>query len=120
LGLLHADRGVAKLLDAPLQSPLVWHYPVGVPHIAHSKPGSVIRAGDWKYLRFYEDGREELYSLKDDISESKNLAHSMPEKAAEMKAQLDAVLKAHNATTPIAVPAKRSRPARKKRTKTNK
>ena len=99
------------------RGPLVWHYPVGVPHIAHSKPGSVIRAGDWKYLRFYEDGREELYNLKDDIGETNNLARSMPEKAAEMKAQLDAVLKAHNATIPTAVPAKPSRPARKTRAK---
>ena len=56
------------------RGPMVWHYPVGVPHIAHSKPGSVIRDGDWKYLRFYEDGREELYNLKDDIGETNNLA----------------------------------------------
>ena len=35
---------------------MVWHYPVGVPHIAHSHPGSVIRDGDWKFLRFYADG----------------------------------------------------------------
>ena len=99
------------------RGPLVWHYPVGVPHIAHSKPGSVIRAGDWKYLRFYEDGREELYNLKDDIGETNNLARSMPEKAAELKTQLDAVLKAHNATIPTAIPAKPSRPARKKTAK---
>jgi arylsulfatase A-like enzyme len=98
---------------------LVWHYPVGVPHIAHSKPGSVIRVGDWKFLRFYEDSREELYNLKDDIGETKNLARSMPEKAAEMKAQLDAVLIAHEATIPTAVPTKPPRPARKKRPKVN-
>ena len=85
---------------------MVWHYPVAVPHIAHSHPGSVIRDGDWKFLRFYRDGREELYNLKDDIGETKNLLASMREKAAEMKAQLDAVLKAHNATIPISVPAK--------------
>ena len=85
---------------------MVWHYPVAVPHIPHSHPGSVIRDGDWKFLRFYRDGREELYNLKDDIGETKNLLSSMREKAAEMKAQLDAALKAHNATIPIAVPAK--------------
>ena len=60
------------------RAPLVWHVPVGVPHIGHSKPGSVIRSGNWKFLRFYEDGREELYNLKDDIGETKNLAASMP------------------------------------------
>ncbi|MGY8653517.1 MAG: sulfatase, partial [Verrucomicrobiia bacterium] len=42
------------------RGPMVWHYPVGVPHIAHSHPGSVIRNGDWKCLHFYEDGRREL------------------------------------------------------------
>ena len=96
------------------RGPLIWHYPVGVPHIAHSKPGSVIRDGDWKFLRFYEDGREELYNLKNDIGESKNLLASMPEKASELRVQLDAVLKSHNATIPADVPAKPSRPVRKK------
>jgi arylsulfatase A-like enzyme len=97
------------------RAPLVWHVPVGVPHIAHSKPGSVIRSGDWKFLRFYEDVREELYNLKDDIGETKNLAASMPKKAAELKSQLDAVLKAHNAEIPIDVPAKPIRRPRKKK-----
>jgi arylsulfatase A-like enzyme len=94
--------------------PMIWHYPVGVPHIAHSKPGSVIRDGDWKFLRFYEDGREELYNLKKDIGESKNLVASMPKKATEMKTKLDAVLKAHDATIPTAVPPKSTRPKQKK------
>jgi arylsulfatase A-like enzyme len=60
----------------------------------------VLRAGDWKYIQFYSDGRQELYNLKDDIGETKNLTKSMPEKAAEMKARLDAVLKEHGATIP--------------------
>ena len=88
------------------RGPMIWHYPVGVPHMAHSHPGSVIREGDWKFLRFYADGREELYNLKDDIGETKNLVATMPEKAAELKAKLDATLKAHEAIIPIAVPAK--------------
>ena len=99
--------------DPNLQrGPMIWHYPVGVPHIAHSHPGSVIRDGDWKFLRFYADGREELYNLKDDIGETKNLLAAMPEKAAELRAQLDAVLQDHNATIPITVPEKPSRRAR--------
>ena len=71
------------------------------------------------YGLFIENHHIELYNLKNDIGESKNLVASIPEKAAEMKAQLDAVLKAHDATIPTAVPAKPSRPARKKTTKTN-
>ncbi len=82
------------------RGPMVWHYPVAVPHIAHSKPGSVIRHGDWKYIQWYEDGRRELYNLKDDIGESKDLLQTMPEKAAEMKARLDALLEKHGAQIP--------------------
>ena len=96
---------------------MFWHYPVGVPHIPHSMPGSVVRDGDWKFLRFYEDGREELYNLKDDIGETKNLLAAMPEKAAGMKAQLDAMLKAHDAVIPRAVPHKPKKPASKKKAK---
>ena len=84
--------------------------PEGVPNIAHSKPDSVIRDGDWKFLRFYEDGREELYNLKDDIGESKNLIASIPKKATELKINQDVVLKSHDATIRTAVPAKSVRP----------
>jgi arylsulfatase A-like enzyme len=89
------------------RGPMVWHYPVGVPHIPHSWPGSVIRDGDYKYLHFYADGRKELYNLTDDSGETKNLVASMPEKAAKMKAQLDAMLKKHDAVIPVLVPVKR-------------
>lgn len=96
-------KGEAPNFD---RDPMVWHFPVGVPHIAHSHPGSVIRDGDWKFLRFYADGREELYNLSDDIGETNNLIAAMPEKAEELKAQLDAVLAARGATIPKAVPKK--------------
>ena len=94
------------------RGPMIWHYPVGVPHIAHSHPGSVVREGDWKFLRFYADGREELYNLKDDIGETKNLVATMPEKAAELRDKLNTMLESHNATIPIAVPAKPSQRTR--------
>ena len=87
------------------RGPMVWYYPVAVPHIRHSKPGSVIRIGDWKYIQFYEDGCRELYNLKDDIGETKNLVNSMPGKAAEMKAQLEVMLKEHGAKIAAPDPA---------------
>lgn len=86
------------------RGPLVWHYPVSLPR-HHSEPGSAIRVGDWKFTQYYEDGRQELYDLKRDIGESDNLAKRMPEKAAEMKAQLDAMLKEHGAEIPTLDPA---------------
>jgi arylsulfatase A-like enzyme len=81
------------------RGPMIWHYPHYLPR-HHAEPGSAIRAGDWKLIHYYEDGRQELYNLKNDIGESENLASSMPEKAAEMKTQLDAMLKEHGAKIP--------------------
>ena len=35
-------------------------------------------------MEFFEDGRLELYNLRDDIGETKNLATSEPSKAKEL------------------------------------
>ena len=91
------------------RGPMFWHYPVAKRLTPLSEPGSVVRDGDWKYIYFYSDGRSELYNLKDDIGETKNLAALNPKKAKKMKTQLTSVLKAHNATIPLAVPPKASR-----------
>jgi len=94
--LLRGDAGFDR-------GPMIWHYPHYLPR--HSAvPGSAIRVGDWKFLQYYEDGRQELYNLKDDIGESDDLAKRMPERAAEMKAQLDAMLKDHGAKIPARPP----------------
>ena len=63
-----------------------WHYP----HYHHSTPASAIRRGDWKLIEFFEDGRLELYNLKDDIGEARNLADEMPDKARELQQELAA------------------------------
>ena len=62
---------------------LFWHYP----HYSNQggKPGGAIRKGDFKLIEFYEDSHVELYNLKEDISEMKNLAGKMPEKTTELK-----------------------------------
>ena len=62
-----------------------------------------IRMGDWKLLlnpggqnadaAAARDDKVELYNLAEDISESKNLATSQPEKVTQMRARLDAFLK---------------------------
>ena len=91
------------------RGPMFWHYPVAKRLTPLSESGSVVRDGDWKYLYFYSDGRSELYNLKEDIGETKNLAALNPEKAKKMKTQLTSVLKAHNATIPLALPPKTNR-----------
>ena len=56
---------------------IFWHYP----HYGNQggTPGSSVRHGDWKLIEFFEDGRQELYNLADDISEDKNLAAAHPD-----------------------------------------
>ncbi len=65
---------------------LYWHYPHY--HSGGATPHSAMRAGDWKLIEFFEDNRVELYHLKDDISESRNLAQEKPERAQQLRAQL--------------------------------
>jgi arylsulfatase A-like enzyme len=63
-------------------------------------PGGFIRAGDWKLIEFYEDGRLELYHLKDDLGERHNLAAKLPGKARELRAKLAAWRQALKAEMP--------------------
>ncbi|MDP6635749.1 MAG: sulfatase [Phycisphaerae bacterium] len=85
---------------------IIWFYPHYLPR-HHAEPGSAIRIGDWKFIQFYEKDRRELYNLKNDIGEKNNLLTRMPEKAAKMKATLDAMLKQHGAKIPAPDPAHR-------------
>lgn len=82
---------------------IYWHFPgyTGAnPGQFRSLPVGAIRAGDWKLLEFFEDGRLELYNLRDDISEQKNLAASMPDKVKELHARLVAWRKDISAPMP--------------------
>ena len=49
-----------------------------------------MRDGDWKLIRFFEDSHEELYNLREDIGETKNLTETEPEKRAELSVKLTA------------------------------
>lgn len=49
-----------------------------------------MRKGDWKLIRFFEDGHEELYNLKRDVGETTNLADAEPGKREELSALLTA------------------------------
>lgn len=51
-------------------------------------PVSLVQMGDWKLMEYLEDGRLELYNLRDDIGESKNLATAMPDRTKAMHARL--------------------------------
>jgi arylsulfatase A-like enzyme len=71
--------------------PLFWHFPgyLGAGgETWRTKPVGVIRAGDWKLLEFFEDGRLELYNLRNDIGEKRNLADTQSDRAKELHARL--------------------------------
>lgn len=65
-----------------------WYYPLDRPHFLGGRSASSIRQGDWKLIEFFDTGELELYNLKDDISEKRNLLSTHPEKAAELHSGL--------------------------------
>ena len=80
---------------------IYWHFP----HYRHNPgPYSIIREGDWKLIKFYE-GPMELFDLKNDLGETRNLATSMPEKVREVEGRLLAHLKSVGAKMPKLNPA---------------
>lgn len=67
-----------------------WHYPLNQPHFLGGRSAGSIREGDWKMIEFFDDKSIELYNLKDDISESNNLANKFPEKIKHLSRSLRA------------------------------
>lgn len=87
------------------REPLIFHFPfyhpernfhecpakigVGDFETSQTRPQSAIRDGDWKLLQFYEDDRVELYNLKTDLAEQRNLAKEKPETADRLRRNLN-------------------------------
>jgi arylsulfatase A-like enzyme len=69
-------------------------------------PVGTIRAGHFKLLEFFEDGRLELYNLHDDIGERHNLAATMSDKVRELHDQLAAWRQDLHAAMPAPKPAR--------------
>ncbi len=61
-------------------------------HPGGATPHSAIRAGDFRLVHFYEDGRNELYDLRTDPGETTDLAAADPARTLALKARLDAWL----------------------------
>jgi arylsulfatase A-like enzyme len=77
-------------------------------------PVTILQEGDWKLMEFLEDGRLELYNLRDDVGETKNLVNAMPEKAKELHAKLVAWRAAVNAPMPKRNDGSAASPEKKK------
>ncbi|MCX7007098.1 MAG: DUF4976 domain-containing protein [Kiritimatiellaeota bacterium] len=71
------------------------------PGLWRTTPVETIQCGDWKLMEYFEDGHLELYNLKDDIGETKNLAQAMPDKAQELHKKMLAWRAAINAPMPV-------------------
>ncbi|MFV0346086.1 MAG: sulfatase [Bacteroidales bacterium] len=84
--------------DTLSERPLVWHYP----HYGNQggEPSSIIREGDWKLIHYYEDGRNELYNLKNDLGEQHDLAQSEAERVGIMCDKLIGMLTKMGASYP--------------------
>jgi arylsulfatase A-like enzyme len=110
---LDADAGLDGVSLSPLlrqagkiaERPLFWHYP----HYQHyqlegTTPYGAIRRGDFKLIEYYDGSPTELYNLKDDVGEQKNLAQSQPEKVGVLKKELGEWRTAVGAQMPTANP----------------
>jgi arylsulfatase A-like enzyme len=82
------------------------------PHAGANRAGGVwVRSGDFKLLRWFGNpSTHELYNLREDISEAKNLVDTMPEKVKELNALIDGFLKDTGATYPKPNPAYAAKP----------
>ena len=120
LEIASAPRPKGKVLDGVSIVPLLrgagrlepralfWHFPVYLQGkmdgardpLFRTRPGSAVRLGDWKLIEYFEDGGLELYNLKADVSEAKNLAQANPDKTAELHKILRDWRKAVNAPVP--------------------
>ena len=95
---------VPALEEKPLRRDAIFcHFPVY--NNVGARPGTWVRKGDWKLLRFWFDGDGqtdtfELYNLKDDIGERNNLAARMPERVKELNALIEGFVRDTRAVLP--------------------
>jgi len=74
---------------------IYWHFPGYLESYVHAKgwrtsPVGAIHAGDFKLLEFFETGAVELYNLRDDMGETRNLAAQSPAQVQALRAKLAA------------------------------
>jgi arylsulfatase A-like enzyme len=93
------------------RGPLFWHYP----HYGNQggAPSGAVREGDWKLIEWYEDDSVELFNLRDDLGEKRNLAIEQPAKVKELCEKLHAWRKDVNALMPTPNPDFGKEPAAK-------
>jgi arylsulfatase A-like enzyme len=92
---LPADRAIDGLSLVPLlkqsattldRDAIFWHFP----HYRGKDvvPYSIVRAGDWKFIKRYDGKPYELFDLKSDPAETSDISAEQPEKVAELDQML--------------------------------
>lgn len=66
---------------------IYWHFPHYSNHGMQS-PGAAIRLGDFKLLEYYENNTVQLFNLRDDLSEQRDLSKEKPELTQKLTAML--------------------------------
>jgi len=79
-------------------------YQISLPGLLNL-PCTSVRKGDWKLIRFFCDNddqtnRFELYNLRDDIGETKDLSEDAPEVVKELDPLIDQHLEDIDALVP--------------------
>ena len=76
---------------------IYWHFPHY--HGSLWKPGSAIRSGDWKLVLHYESNAVELFNLKDDPGELKDVSTLFKEEKEQLLNQLNKMKRETNANS---------------------
>jgi len=88
---------VLKQTDRLAPRDLFWHFP----HYRFARgPYSIVRSGDFKLIKWYQEDAFELFNLADDLGETKDLAAEMPEKVRQLDQKLSAWVKSAGAKLP--------------------
>jgi len=110
--------GIFRGEDILKDRSIFWHYPLylqgqgeGIVLPIHGTnknywrgvPSSMIVKGDWKLIHFFEDNSTELYNLKEDIGEQKDLSKINPDKTKELFSELQQWQKDTKADIPRAL-----------------
>ena len=72
--------------DSWRRTDIFWHYPHY--HPGGATPYTAVRSGDWKLIEFQENGRCELYNLKQDPGETQDIASRDSKRVRELRARI--------------------------------
>jgi arylsulfatase A-like enzyme len=94
---------IVRGVRPPAREALYWHFPHYSNHGMQS-PGGAIRQGDFKLLDYFENDSVQLFNLREDPGEKRDLASSQPAKVEELRARLHAWRKETGAQMPTPNP----------------